>query len=317
PDCPGFYEVVFDLDIVGDWGYATTTQITVLTSGGDFSDDVEGGEGAWTHGNITGGFVDQWHIDTYRSHTTSHSWKFGGTGSAVYANSADGALYTQELCIGTDGEMTMWHWMAAEEESSVSAWDCGLVQITDDGGVTWSILVPTGGYSHQKNDNPDNPLPDDTPCWSGSIAWTEETFDLTAFEGETVQIRFRFVSDGYVTEEGWYLDDIEITSAGTGTGIDDIIVPVLFALKQNAPNPFNPTTIIHYQLPQSADVKVEIYNVAGKLVRTLVDEAQDAGFRSVVWDGTSDTGRAVASGVYMYRLQAGDEVAQKRMVLLK
>jgi len=64
-------------------------------------------------------------------------------------------------------------------------------------------------------------------------------------------------------------------------------------------------------------VKVEIYNVAGKLVRTLVYEEQDAGFRSVVWDGTSEDGRAVASGVYMYRLQAGGDVDQKQMVLLK
>ena len=117
------------------------------------------------------------------------------------------------------------------------------------------------------------------------------TFDLTAFEGETIQIRFRFASDGYVSEEGWYVDDVQITSTGPETGVDEPVVPMLFALKQNAPNPFNPTTVIHYQLPQAADVKVEIFNVAGRLVRTLVDDAQDAGFRSVVWDGTSDDGR--------------------------
>ncbi len=317
PDCPGFREVTFDLDITGDWGYTTSTQFSVLTSGGDFADDVEAGEGAWTHDSVTGGFSDQWHVDTYRSHTSSHSWKFGGSGSATYANSVDGALYTQELCIGADGEMTMWHWMAAEEESSTLAWDCGLVEISDDGGATWSTFVPVGGYSHEKNDNAANPLPEGTPCWSGSIAWQEVTFDLTAYEGETIQIRFRFVSDGAVTEEGWYVDDISITSTGPETGVDDTIVPMLFTLKQNAPNPFNPTTVIHYGLPRAADVKVEIYNVAGKLVRTLVDGKQDAGFRSVVWDGTSDDGRTVASGVYMYRLQAGDDVVQRRMVLLK
>ena len=316
PDCPGFYEVSFTLDITGDWGYTASTQFTILTSGGDFTDDVEAGEGAWTHSNVTGGFADQWHVDTYRSHTSSHSWKFGGTGSATYGDSSDGALYTQELCIGADGEMTMWHWLEAEEESSTMAWDCGLVEISDD-GATWATLVPVGGYTHQKNDNAANPLPEGTPCWSGSIAWSEVTFDLTAYEGETIQIRFRFASDGAVTEEGWYVDDIEITSTGPETGVDEPIIPMLFSLNQNAPNPFNPTTVIHYQLPQAADVKVEIYNVAGKLVRTLVDGEQDAGFRSVVWDGTSEDGRAVASGVYMYRLQAGGDVDQKQMVLLK
>jgi len=317
PDCPEFYEIDIDVDITGDWGFTASTQVSILTAGGDFADDVEAGEGAWTHDNVTGGFTDEWHIDTYRSHTSSHSWKFGGSGSATYANSADGALYTQELCIGSGGEMTMWHWMAAEEESSTWAWDCGLVEITSNGGATWLTLVPNGGYSHQKNDNTANPLPEGTYCWSGSFNWTQETFDLSGFEGETVQIRFRFASDGYVTEEGWYVDDIQITSTGGGTGVDDPIVPMLFTLKQNAPNPFNPTTVIAYQLPQTADVTVEVYNIAGKLVRTLVDEEQDAGFRSVVWDGTNDEGMGVASGVYMYRLQAGDEVAQKRMVLLK
>ncbi len=317
PTCPGFYEVSFDLDITGDWGYTASTSFSILTSGNEFADDVEAGEGGWTHGSVTGGFVDQWHVETYRSHSTSHSWKFGGAGSAVYANSADGALYTQDICLGTDGEMTMWHYMFAEEESSTLAWDCGLVEISDDGGATWATLVPVGGYSHAKNDNTANPLPEGTPCWSGEIAWTEVTFDLTAYENDTVQIRFRFASDGYVSEEGWYVDDIEITSTGPETGVDDTIIPALFSLKQNAPNPFNPTTVIHYQLPQAADVKVEVYNVAGKLVRTLVDGEQDAGFRSVVWDGTSDDGRAVASGVYMYRLQAGSEIDQKQMVLLK
>ncbi len=90
-----------------------------------------------------------------------------------------------------------------------------------------------------------------------------------------------------------------------------------FGLDQNRPNPFNPVTTISYSLPSAADVKIEIYNAAGKLVRTLVDGRQEAGEKSAVWDGTNDVGQKVASGVYMYRLSADGRVSDKRMVLLK
>jgi len=317
PSTPDYHTIDFDVDIVGDWGYASSTSFSISTAGSEFVDDIESGQGEWTHGVVTGGFVDQWHIDTYRSHTTSHSWKFGGTGSSNYADSADGALYTQELCVGASGEMTMWHWLDAEEESSSSAWDGALVQITDDGGAVWDVLTPAGGYSHAANNNDANPLPTGTPCWSGNISWQQETFDLSAYEGETVQIRFRFASDGYVTEEGWYVDDVNITSSGSGTGIEDPVIPHTFAVLQNVPNPFNPMTSISYQLPESARVTVEVYNVAGKRVSVLVDEHQEPGYKSIIWDGTNDRGQKVASGVYLYRVNAGNRVVEKRMVLLK
>jgi len=173
-----------------------------------------------------------------------------------------------------------------------------------------------GGYSHTKYPNPANPLPDGTPCWSGTHDWRLETFNLSAYSGETVQIRFRFVSDGYVTFEGWYVDDIQLTSAASA------LVPgdsgsLEFGLDQNRPNPFNPVTTISYALPNAADVKIEVFNAAGRLVRTLVDERQDAGQKNAVWDGTNDVGQKVASGVYMYRLEADGRICDKRMVLLK
>jgi len=316
PDCPGFHEIDFTLNVVADWGYSATTGFNIMTSGGDFVDNIEAGQGEWTHTNVTGGFGDQWHIETYRYYSATHSWKFGGSGSATYMDSADGALKMRAVCLGTDPMLTFWDWLAAEEESSTSAWDCAFLEITTDGGATWSVITPVGGYSHVKNYNTANPVPEGTPCWSGSHAWRQETFNLAAYSGETVQIRFRFASDGYVTEEGWYVDNVQLTSSGT-TLVDDDLIPLEFKLAQNVPNPFNPVTVIQYQLPQSANVKVEIYNVAGKVVRTLVDEEQDAGYKSAVWDGTNDLGQKVASGVYMYRLEAGSQVSEKRMVLLK
>jgi hypothetical protein len=317
PVTPQGHEIVFDLAIEADWGYSSSAQLSLVTNG-DFIDDIEAGEGEWTHDNITAGFGDQWHVDTYRSNSTTHSWKFGGTGAAGYGDSSDGVLVSKSLCLGADGEMTFWHWMDAEEESSTSAWDCGLVEISIDGGSAWDVLHPVAGYSHAKNDNNANPLPEGTPCWSGSFAWRQETFDLTSYEDEKVQIRFHFASDGAVTEEGWYVDDINITSSLPQTSVpEDEEIPRTFALRQNVPNPFNPVTVIQYQLPSEAHVTIDVFNIAGKLVTTLVDEAQDAGVKAVTWDGTNATGEKVASGIYMYRMQAGDHASRKMMVLLK
>jgi hypothetical protein len=94
-------------------------------------------------------------------------------------------------------------------------------------------------------------------------------------------------------------------------------LPAGFALEQNYPNPFNPTTSISFSLPSAQHVKLEIYNVQGQKVRTLVDEMRSAGEHSIEWDATSDAGDKVASGVYFYRLTAGDYVISKKMTLLK
>lgn len=81
-------------------------------------------------------------------------------------------------------------------------------------------------------------------------------------------------------------------------------LPKTFALQQNYPNPFNPTTIIKYDLPTDAHVTLKIYNALGQEVRTVRDEVENAGFRSVEWNGTNNEGSPVASGVYFYRIQA-------------
>jgi hypothetical protein len=95
------------------------------------------------------------------------------------------------------------------------------------------------------------------------------------------------------------------------------VLPKEFALKQNAPNPFNPTTYISFDLPKACDVQVEIYNVLGQSVRTLVNGYQEAGSQSVMWDGSDNSGNSVASGVYFYRINAGDYSATKKMMMLK
>ncbi len=88
-------------------------------------------------------------------------------------------------------------------------------------------------------------------------------------------------------------------------------------LHQNSPNPFNPQTTISYYLPSSCAVKLEIYNVTGRRVATLVDAVQPKGYKSVSWNGTADSGEKVSSGVYFYRFTAGKKTMTKKMILLR
>ena len=94
-------------------------------------------------------------------------------------------------------------------------------------------------------------------------------------------------------------------------------MPDAFALSQNYPNPFNPSTNIRFSLPTEQRVKLQVFDVTGSLVKTILDEAISAGNREAAWDGTNTAGAKVASGMYLYRIQTGNFTAVKKMVMLK
>ena len=138
--------------------------------------------------------------------------------------------------------------------------------------------------------------------------------------GDTVQVAFAFVGseDGRArllqhaaAAQAKYA---ELSATGVG---DEPLRPVAFTLEQNYPNPFNPTTRIAFNLRRPAVVQLEIFNVIGQRVRTLVAEPLPAGRHTVTWDGRDARGGRVASGVYFYRLKAGDETRTRRMLLLE
>jgi hypothetical protein len=94
-------------------------------------------------------------------------------------------------------------------------------------------------------------------------------------------------------------------------------LPSSTRLYQNYPNPFNPSTIIRYAIAEPSNVTVRVYNARGALVRRLFNGKRDPGVYEIPWDARNDEGRAVASGVYFYRLDAGDVTNTRKMLLLK
>jgi PKD repeat protein len=100
-------------------------------------------------------------------------------------------------------------------------------------------------------------------------------------------------------------------------GISKAGVPEVFALHQNYPNPFNPVTRINYDLPKDDLVKITVYDMIGRQVKTLINQSQTAGYRSVRWDATNNLGEPVSAGLYMYVIQAGEFRETRKMILLK
>ena len=124
-------------------------------------------------------------------------------------------------------------------------------------------------------------------------------------------------SESYITID-YLLYDQAADLIGMGTHTIDIIpIPEVFALHENYPNPFNPTTTLRFDLPEISDVTLTIYNMLGQRVKTFNMQGTAAGYHTITWDATNDFGEQVGAGVYLYQLQAKDFVKTRKMVLLK
>ncbi len=142
-----------------------------------------------------------------------------------------------------------------------------------------------------------------------------EMAGITELEGteEVLKLKFKKKTEKYtINLNSVCLNDIKIAvSSG------EPAIPYEYKLHQNFPNPFNPVTTIKYDLPENSRIKLTIYNILGQEIKTLINERKQAGFHRLKWDGTGRNGIQVSSGMYIYRIKAGDFVSTKKMVLLK
>ena len=133
----------------------------------------------------------------------------------------------------------------------------------------------------------------------------------------------------YISGCDWVADSVDYTAAFFNS-MDNCIeacflasndeinqLPQAFNLYNNYPNPFNPVTTLRYDIPENSHVTITIYDMLGRQVKTLINQTQDAGYKSLIWDATNDYGKPVSAGIYLYQIQAGEYISTKKMVLLK
>lgn len=158
--------------------------------------------------------------------------------------------------------------------------------------------------------------PGETPFWSSTLAALDSDGDGFS-NGVELQDSLGAWTNGsanpgnssLVTHPG------DATDYPTTSAISDL--PTLFELKNNYPNPFNPITIIPFDLASSADVTLVIYDLHGNKVRSLVNSTFSAGSYTTSWNGRNDEGIQLGSGIYFYRFTAGDFTATKQMLMMK
>jgi Zn-dependent metalloprotease len=233
----------------------------------------------------------------------SHCWITGQYVSGPFDSSdVDGGRTTllspvYDLTGAASASIRYWKWFS-NDKGPYPYSDPWRVYLSNDAGASWSIAenttVPT-------ND------------------WTEVVLDLADYFPEPGQLQVRFEAwdmfyDSLI-EAG--VDDFAIVADFPATSVDRPQSAAAMSMSQNYPNPFNPSTSIEFNLPRDGVVSLGIFDTRGRLVRTLTEGPWEAGSHTVIWDGRSDRGRALASGVYYYRLRAADKTFSRRMVLLR
>ncbi|UCF05566.1 MAG: T9SS type A sorting domain-containing protein [bacterium] len=315
PGCPEYHRIELHLNIDLSSGRQSACSSAVFV-GGFLDDGFESGAGGWSHGEIVKGFVDEWHLETYRNHTLggAFSWKCGGDGAGKYMHYSHGALITPELCLGPDATLTFWHWIQVELETGNYVSDGGIVEISTDGGATWTRITPVGGYSHAIYPGTSTPIPAWTPCFGWTNDWTEVQFDLSAYEG-AARIRFNFGGgEHFSNEEGWYVDDVVVSNGITSADITEDLMPAPLAFELYAvfPNPVSRNGTLKFDVPRRSRVTIRIYDVTGRVIDTVKDVPYDPGRYSYIWDC-----RGIAPGIYFVRMQAPGFDRTRKIVIVR
>jgi hypothetical protein len=301
---PSFPAVLLDLTDADGSTVQDTVRLTVATE--RLADDFESGEGRWQH---TGVF-DKWHLSTLRPNSGEYSWYCGNETLGTYENRMRAQLLPPAVFIAPNARISFWCWY----EVTIYGVDGLYVQANDGTGWVDLDFIGSGGAL-------------DSLLNTGEV-WHKESYDLSHYPvGTRVELRLMFVSDNYDVAEGLYLDDfssncpVDTTTTVIEGDDDSQRLPKAFALSQNYPNPFNPMTTISFDVAgtdgENQKIRLEVYDLRGRHVRTLVDRSLPAGTHTVTWDGRNGRGERVASGIYLYRLKSEEGLFTKKMTVLE
>lgn len=272
PGCPDPHLATMTLAITSAADGVDTMSFPLnITAAPGLVENMEFGPHGWTHDGIR----DGWHLSEYRSSSPTHAWYCGLEYNHQYSDENDARLMTPFFTVGDSAMMNFRHWYQTENGCDFCA-----VEI-NTGSLFWRPLA----------------------LYHGSAGgWTLAELDLSAFRGQTVQARFRFISDYRTTDEGWYIDDFWCSAL---TGVAEPAVPVCPELSAGD-NPVRISALVRYALPQGCAGALAVYDAAGRRVRVL---GPVAGTGSVVWDLADGSGRPVRTGSYFVRLTADETSA--------
>jgi|GEM_PF-174654 Zn-dependent M28 family amino/carboxypeptidase len=252
----------------------------------------------WQFGNPTTG-------DIPSSPTGMEIWGTNLNGN--YSNNVTSLLATPFVSLSEkrNAVLVFKHYFRTEPGN-----DGGNVQISVNGNP-FQLLIPQGGYPYANV----NAL--SAPGFSGnSFQWKEERIHLSSFGTDSVKFLWKFSSDALTSFRGWYIDAVRLDYLPDSTFVvvseNAQIVPEGISLEQNFPNPFNPKTNFRFQISDFGYVTLNVYDVLGKEIATVINDFLQAGLYSVVWDASE-----VPSGVYFYQLKTEKEQLMKKLLLLK
>jgi len=240
--CPNPYIATIEVEIFCDEvSPAIDTLLLFIGDAPGFSDNMEEGTGFWTHKAFSDLSIDEWHLEDYRASDGNYSWKAGGAGGDNYSNFGDGALISPPILL-PDSAILSFEQFVYLQMNSITANDGGIVMI-DTGNGEWEQLTPIGGYPYYLWSSCNNYM-HDTPCYSNMFNWRNALFDLSEYSG-VVRIMFRLIAGPYNTMEGWYIDNVEITSKIAcvdydGDGYGDPSQSGNYCAIDNCPNAYNP-----------------------------------------------------------------------------
>ncbi|MDZ7723950.1 MAG: T9SS type A sorting domain-containing protein [candidate division KSB1 bacterium] len=210
-----------------------------------------------------------------------------------------------------------------EEESNAEAYEGSLVRVENP------VITSFNGYDISVDDGTGECLID-ADGWAGAdqdenpfFYFNTDDEYLVVGGTDTLRIgdQFTYVQGPFIYSFGTYKIEIrgfqDLGGIEVGVESDVQATPLSYKLDQNFPNPFNPETKIYFEIPQSERVQVAVYNVLGRHVKTLTNTEFSSGRHVLNWDGTDKTGNRVGSGVYIYRIKAGDFVSHKKMMMIK
>jgi hypothetical protein len=202
-------------------------------------------------------------------------------------------MITPQLQLGENSTLTFW------ARSYTATYGLERMKV----GVSTTSMLPTTFTIISEGDYVEVPT-----------AWTEYTFDLSDWDNQNVWLAVSCASDDAFV---FFVDDFHVQSVLEVSADDPTVTPQFTSLKGNYPNPFNPETTISFALDQTGHVSLDIFNIKGQKIATVVDGTMEAGNHNVVWNGKTDNNREAGSGVYFYRMKSGKYSSTKKMIMMK